>query len=1680
MVNIHAFSKPKMRRTFVVSLMVILAIILALPNVSYARSNTQWPEGIDGYKYTPAEKPKSGAWPYFKTDPNVKRNELTPDDVKINIQINNNKKIDDMLRNGFEKRLREDIVYSCFGKFSLSYSNMYGMIGYLPATHPKYEEYKTYLPYISKDRTTFDKDGYAHHFFDYPGDGGKDGIDHDFYFKFVADLSDTLRQAAKKKDNLQVRLVAEVYDTDGDHAHVELGFLADRGYYEEYVQQIYLKHSGKDKHWVTWHGNEWKTITSDTGALEVHVYSTEGKGADANDAEVMLPRVLIRDISAPTVESVEIQSTGLRKSINSVYDSKTEKYRAKIGDDIKYTVTFDEPVKCINTDVKLEIVSTGSTKVYAMLTDDEKKAIEDALKNNKDLYKTQFIFHYTLIEGDGVVEDGRVGKLINAQYFLDVGKNPVNVSGSGNNSSVEIEPKKYKNVRNGTTELNVIVDSKTPEINSSEQNSGGGFYATKMSENDWANGTGVVAARSAEGTIPKGLVKNTQTNIGNNDIKQNTVFSLNSKDKPIFRIVLSDMIDEKLLKMTNDPDPLKLKLNIFDYKGKVISGRNAYAELIGYRYVNQNTIQQDKGKGQQGTNQGYTELFFAYTPKASDFEGLPKDAYIIDIAAQVDNGYFIFGTDLFNKRLSDFAGNQIGQLKLAAGQSKAPANLQVMIDLLPPILVESKSKLPDPSVPVAELNNIKLVFEEKGEETTKLDIKLQVYKQIGNTDRFMAVDTKLNGQTTGEYGSLSELSGTGLKDRYIISYNVLLVKTAAKLDKSLSTDNVKYYSVEINGLTIQDPMPSVSDNYYLVYEITDKAGNSIKNIENGIPHKNIPLNIDILPPIPVKGEDGKWYTVNRTETGNAADVTFNLEDKSGLWPSFPYYTVDYNESNTSIRPNDERLYTSSDPDTAYIETDKDTRVGKTIYAKFKDILQNEMSDYIPAGPIYFDTRKIDAEYNCRNCVDGGRRKTYDLWVKIANPFSEIGSGEEGTLKISYKWVSSDKQDYDKYEEIYITGNSEQARNDTIMVSLTPEGFQQEWLKKLGKDGSAFHGIYKCYAKVELISELDGEEKVIDYIELGWHQHYFDNMPPVVDVEQLSDKYAKTPVISFSIKDDNGEASNIDFGNVENTYYTYAVKRTNTSGNAYYVDISDKYPINTYNFYREETALAGVESTNGRIVGMDENEIYVRVSVQDKAGNKTEQVIGPVLIDAVAPVVNELYLNIKDGAKSISYQDKTGFYTVVKDLADITGVALNITDNTNSGITVRSTGSSKTVQKSDGDQKGVYSGTLNLTANDFMFIEKTMGGVDHYRATLAITDEAGNITYSYIDIIVDNMAVYSGTPDASVPSNNDAYTKENVIARQYININDYETVDILRAGLSLSGSGGKVEGEPVIVVNGPESYVELTLKDNTVSSLTEPSDIYITITDPLGNISDKIYFTAKGIDRTIPTITVTSDIEHYKHEGTFTITASDNMYISGIDAALMKDGKIPDESDYFTSVWPSSALLEGESSGKSGSDYAQSYANLEILSRSGTEIKGSFYFRCLETGKYTLYIRVKDGAGNVALYPYTFDADNSIPKATYSYYPTETTGGTVSVTITTDQPVIIQKTPSGMDYTSSVSYIQNKIREFFIDGFTYWYNGEMKNLTLEELEKRLFEYWWKYPYDEICEAAQDFSKPLSSS
>lgn len=852
--------------------------------------------------------------------------------------------------------------------------------------------------------------------------------------------------------------------------------------------------------------------------------------------------------------------------------------------------------------------------------------------------------------------------------------------------------------------------------------------------------------------------------------------------------------------------------------------------------------------------------------------------------------------------------------------------------------------------------------------------------------------------------------------------------------------------------------------------------------------------MDILPPAPVIGSDGKCYDVNRSDEG-AADVTFNLEDASGLADSFSY-ALDYdNRTSFPYGNSNAGLPTSNSKDSVTIQTSKDTRESVTVWTQFSDRIGNTMDDYIKTDPINFDTRHIDAEYYCNTY--GVLQKTYDFKVKInKNPFSGTGnSTQEGTLKIKYKWlplgidINSDKAKKIDFSELSFTSTSKEVK-DGMEVSLTPEGFQQEWLRKLRISGSAFQGYYRCYARVELWSKLDGNtEQLVNEVDLSYRERYFDNTPPTVAFRPFSKAYANRPVIAFDISDDGSSASvgNSINMNKEYTYYTYAVKRTEASGKDYYVDIlSDKNPIYTTTYSIIEPNLGGKKTADGKIIGVDDTEVYVKVTVEDEAGNKADGIIGgPIRIDINAPVVNEPTVNIKEGAESLAYQNETGTYTVVKDLTDITGVTLNITDNTSANVTIAGDGGSKATLKCVEGQSGVYSGTLNLTASDFAFIESTMGGAAHYCAKLAITDEAGNTAYSYFNAIVDNSAVYSNTPYVSLSSNGDEYTTENVIARQYININDFETVDMLRKGISLTDPNGNVEGEPVIVIgaktetetetenDNSKNYIELTLKENTTSSADQPSDVYITITDAFGNTSGEIYFKARGIDKTPPTLTVTPSSDNVQHEGVFTISASDNEYLIGVDAALMKDGAVPEESDYFSSVWPSSTLLR-EMKGKSGEidepgetdvseksiGYAPSYANLDVSPTSTSSLTGSFNYSCLPTGNYTLYIRTKDGAGNAVTSTHSFTADNKAPEVLdVSYSPTQDrkTGGTVSVTVKTDQPVTIQKTPSEVENTFTY-YLQDMVRDFMEKGFTYRFNGELRNLSLYELELRRFHYW----------------------
>ena len=239
--------------------------------------------------------------------------------------------------------------------------------------------------------------------------------------------------------------------------------------------------------------------------------------------------------------------------------------------------------------------------------------------------------------------------------------------------------------------------------------------------------------------------------------------------------------------------------------------------------------------------------------------------------------------------------------------------------------------------------------------------------------------------------------------------------------------------------------------------------------------------------------------------------------------------------------------------------------------------------------------------------------------------------------------------------------------------------------------------------------------------------------------------------------------------------------------------------------------------------------------------------------------------------------------------------------------------------------------------------------------------------------MDNTAPYANNSYDSPFT--ESYTTENVTLRQYMYISDYETADMLKIALE---SNGKVDGEPVLVVreNG-YSYIELTLKDNTTGSAGEPSDVYVTVTDALGNTSDKIYFITQIIDRTSPVVTITPAGGNNTHEGTFAVTVSDNKSLDRVDAALMKDGAEPKESDYFSYIWPQSTIMKSqEGSMEDDLGYAPSYARLNIESESDSSLAGSFEYSCLPEGNYTLYIRSKDKAGNTTITRHNFRADNS--------------------------------------------------------------------------------------------------------
>lgn len=273
------FQKPKKISAFIIMLFS-LVIILASPNIASARGSKQWPSGVEN------QMPPKNQRPYFWGEA-VRYGGLTPDHIKVNVTTKSI--VDNALMEGLKNYMnRGDLYYSCFDRFQLQSTNGYGTVGYITSNYKGY----SVMPYIPPEITRHGVGGRAYHFFDYPGDTSGGG-DDDFSFTFQVGFDDVIKQATLKKDNLYVNLVVKALDTKGDHAHAALfNYNANDA---SYNLLAYMNHTENGK-WKQWNSG-WKLLPANASALDVVLYSTDGGGSDANDAELIAYRYVNQDKS---------------------------------------------------------------------------------------------------------------------------------------------------------------------------------------------------------------------------------------------------------------------------------------------------------------------------------------------------------------------------------------------------------------------------------------------------------------------------------------------------------------------------------------------------------------------------------------------------------------------------------------------------------------------------------------------------------------------------------------------------------------------------------------------------------------------------------------------------------------------------------------------------------------------------------------------------------------------------------------------------------------------------------------------------------------------------------------------------------------------------------------------------------------------------------------------------------------------------------------------------------------------------------------------------------------------------------------------------------------------------------------------------------------------------------------
>ncbi|NLV22550.1 MAG: hypothetical protein GXY49_11270, partial [Syntrophomonadaceae bacterium] len=504
---------------------------------------------------------------------------------------------------------------------------------------------------------------------------------------------------------------------------------------------------------------------------------------------------------------------------------------------------------------------------------------------------------------------------------------------------------------------------------------------------------------------------------------------------------------------------------------------------------------------------------------------------------------------------------------------------------------------------------------------------------------------------------------------------------------------------------------------------------------------------------------------------------------------------------------------------------------------------------------------------------------------------------------------------------------------------------------------------------------------------------------------------------------------------------------------------------------------------------DVTEAYIKFNATDRFGNTTSDVFGmgknddgspiPIKVDFQAPEITEFvpvfkvgmeegkdYVKYGEGCDAIDaeskyFQSYDDLY-IVRNLGEILhAIKITETDNVADGIYARYRQGVNLVEARYPEESKSHTFMIdNLSYPSFDI--SLFRAMPSYIYGVEIFDMAGNSCSSSIRFIEDDnppVITYAkrsegegltnaDSIDIDVLYTCDAYETIKETNKETIDETDDETIDDLDFEI--------IKGEATI-------NTEKSSLGHLVLTATGNGDITIKITDRLGNSTQKT-INIDCFDNTSPEAKLISKIGYPDNPskcGELVFEVSDDRKIGNVSIAITQG--LPADNDYFDYELPDNADFPngyfGEESEYAYASLGQLHDNLSADEKDVRRYKLSYY--ALPSGKYDIYTKISDAAGNINKVKLGEISCSSEPASVtnieYSPSPSTATGGSVRVDIETDSPSYIKEfayLSEDSRSSGNVGIMQAGVKKARAEGYSYIWEGELKELkTFGELFDR---------------------------